>query len=474
MESNKRFDMSKIKDKVKKFVFTEDALKEMECKEKKPKEKDNGKIKDILLGLLCSAIVFSIGLGATFVIEKIIINRNRTNEPQQVESMPSNNKELEGRTKTIYSEELSKYMIDTINNIYIKVAPTKLDDKVAYSITYSYDIIPEGKMTNTEHFTTGYLLKVLLSGYPYVTYEQMGLQNEEEAYIATQLAIYEIVSRQQIQDVANGRFSLDKIKASAPEYEDMVNRVVSKAKELVKDALENRYISDNAGYFFKNKSQAKQQEDGTTLIGPYYTREVLDDYTKLILGDSNVSTTDLSLKSITGEAKAEIVDKDGNVISKINTGEPFYVRISGSDVYFLHLTFAINSQNIYAQIYASAGNKKQYITVEGSSHIYQNIISLYNKVDYAKLNIDFVNEKGEEITGTNYYIYDEQGNMIQDVDGFGGKNIIELPLGKYYIQQYKTDTDYFVNNNKYEVNLAEKEKEVTIKIQNDSIGNLVK
>ena len=467
MESNKRFDMSKIKDKVKKFVFTEDALKEMECKEKKPKEKDNGKAKEILSGILCCVIVFFIGFGATLVIGKLFINNNKSNEPQQVETAPSGNKELEGRKRTIHSEELSKYMIDTINNIYIKVAPTKLDDKVAYSITYSYDIIPEGEMT-------GYLLKVLLSGYPYVTYEQMGLQNEEEAYIATQLAIYEIVSRHQIQDVANGRFSLDKIKASAPEYEDMVARVVSKAKEIVKDALENRYTSNNSGYFNKSNAQVKQQEDGTTLIGPYYTREELDDFTKLILEDSNVSTTDLSLKSINGEVKAEIVDKDGNVISRVNTGEPFYVRISGSDAYFLHLTFAINSQNIYAQIYASAGNKKQYITVEGSSHIYQSIISLYNKVDYAKLNIDFVNEKGEEITGTNYYIYDEQGNVIQDVDGFGGKNIIELPLGKYYVQQYKTDSDYFVNNNKYEVTLAEKEKEVTIKIQNDSIGNLVK
>ena len=114
------------------------------------------------------------------------------------------------------------------------------------------------------------------------------------------------------------------------------------------------------------------------------------------------------------------------------------------------------------------------IIVEADNNTHSGIYVAYNNVDTAKLDIDFKNQKGEEITGTKYYIYDENGNLIQNITGFAGKNIHELPLGKYYVQQYSTDSIYLVNSNKYEVELNKKGETVKLEITNDSLSSLFK
>ena len=64
--------------------------------------------------------------------------------------------------KAITSGELTKYMIDDLNNIYVKIANTKLGDNVAYSITYNYDIIPQGELSYTKYFVSGELTSVFM------------------------------------------------------------------------------------------------------------------------------------------------------------------------------------------------------------------------------------------------------------------------------------------------------------------------
>ena len=125
---------------------------------------------------------------------------------------------LEGDISTIQSDELTKYMIDDLNGIYLKIAMTKIGENVAYSLTYRYDVIPTGEMATSEHFSSGSMAAILLNGYPNKSYEQMGLKSDEEAYYATQLAVYEFVSRMQYEDISNGEFSIDSVIASEEQY----------------------------------------------------------------------------------------------------------------------------------------------------------------------------------------------------------------------------------------------------------------
>ena len=48
----------------------------------------------------------------------------------------------------------------------------------------------EGEWTANKYFTSGQIVALLLKGYPNVDYKKMGFDSEEDAYIATQLAVF--------------------------------------------------------------------------------------------------------------------------------------------------------------------------------------------------------------------------------------------------------------------------------------------
>lgn len=149
--------------------------------------------------------------------------------------------QLIGQKDAIVCSEDITFLKDNLNQSVLKLAQTKIGDKVAYSLTYNYDVIPKGEMTATHCFTGGEMASVLINGYPSLSYSDLGLQDEEEAYVATQLAVYELVSKKQYKNYANGEFSLDKITYTDESNAQKVERIVSKAKEIYQKAIESPY-----------------------------------------------------------------------------------------------------------------------------------------------------------------------------------------------------------------------------------------
>ena len=378
--------------------------------------------------------------------------------------------------KAITSGEVTKYMIDDLNNIYVKIANTKLGDNVAYSITYNYDIIPQGELSYTKYFVSGELTSVFMNGYPNLSYEEMDLQNEEEAYIATQLAVYEIISRKQLTDISNGTFSLDMIRASEEQYEEMVDRMLNKAKELANYAMENPYNSNATSSVELDKVEFEHINDDTTIAGPIYIYPTSDEYMKRVYGEELEETSDLSLKSYFEQNKCSIVDENMNEISKVEANQPFYVKIDGPRNYFVQVTISTNLKRPFTKIYSVDNSKKQYIILDSRDLVIKSIKSIASEnVEFSQAYIKFFNTKQEDIENVSYRIYGENGNVLQDVDGFSNNNTpICLPIGKYYIQQYDAPDGYIINQTKYELNITGEEEKVEINIVNDSIYSLSK
>ena len=378
--------------------------------------------------------------------------------------------------KAITSGELTKYMIDDLNNIYVKIANTKLGDNVAYSITYNYDIIPQGELSYTKYFVSGELTSVFMNGYPNLSYEEMDLQNEEEAYIATQLAVYEIISRKQLTDISNGTFSLDMIRASEEQYEEMVDRMLNKAKELANYAMENPYNSNATSSVELDKVEFEHINDDTTIAGPIYIYPTSDEYMKRVYGEELEETSDLSLKSYFEQNKCSIVDENMNEISKVEANQPFYVKIDGPRNYFVQVTISTNLKRPFTKIYSVDNSKKQYIILDSRDLVIKSIKSIASEnVEFSQAYIKFFNTKQEDIENVSYRIYGENGNVLQDVDGFSNNNTpICLPIGKYYIQQYDAPDGYIINQTKYELNITGEKEKVEINIVNDSIYSLSK
>lgn len=278
-------------------------------------------------------------------------------------------------------------------------------------------------------------------------YEEMGLNNEEEAYLATQLAIYGMVSEIKY-NTANIEFSLDNIVPSEEKYEDMVNRVILKAKELYLNALNNPYENQaecNSNYL----ESSINISDNKAIIGPFYDFTTTDEDTKKILGDSYDPKTQISVDNYIEGSTSKVVDKQGNDVTDIRNGEEYFIEVDNVDIIFSQ--FKTRSQTYYlsSYIYKSDDSKIQYVIPEADKIAFYTVESIIHNIDSGNVNISFVSDEGEPIEGVKYYIYYDEDVFIQDINGFDYQYKILLPIGKYYIEVYELPDKSFLEESIY-------------------------
>lgn len=472
MKSNKIKDtIGNLKERVLKFIYTEEALQEKQAEkqltEEEKKELIKQKRKKFIISAMQFVCIFAITVCGCMVLDRFI-PKDETNKTNTVQQEQQSVKLPEGERANITTGDLSKYMIDKLNGIYLKIAYTEIDGKVAYAVTYNNDNMPKGEVVYTHYLTNEKVTTILLNGYPYVSYEEMGLQSDEEAYMATQLAVYEMISRQQIKNIANGTFSLGKIKESEEQYKEMVDRVLNKANEMVTFAVENTY-EDTTNSSFDTKSVDVVNNGNETLIGPFYTHTEPDKYLARYLDESYKYMTEFKATSFYEDSKVYTCDKDGNAIFEVETGEAFYVKVVGNERYFAQLNVSASSKEIYTRIYAGGENQKKYAILSDRNLISKTVTALEDNVDTRDVKITFTNGDGEKIDDIKYRLYNEAGKVLQDNDGYSGWNEYRLPLGKYYVEIYDVPDKYFLNSNRYDINLTEKGDMIKIDIKIDSL-----
>ena len=451
--------ITRIKKAYRKFMYKEPRLKELEEYDKLPFKE---KLKINSWKYIGIAIILSIA--AYNGIFCLIHSNNETNQFRQ-EGVKLE-KQLKGLTRNIESGDLTKYMIDTINNSYIKIAQTKLDDKVAYSLTYRYDVIPEGEMTQTSYFAKGKMSAILINGYPNVTYQELGLNNEEEAYIATQLAVYALVSDEKYS-MAIGEFSLDAIKPSEEKYSDMVERVVAKAKELYNLAIENPY-EISIDYIVKDDTTKMTVDGNESLVGPiaYYT--ITDNTTKEIMGDAYNPSVNIDVVSHVEGSQAFAINENGEKVTSVENGETFYIKIIGTEKVFTQCKVTSTEYFLRSEIYEQLNSKKKYVLLEPQERIYEDVVAAYHNVDVGNVNLNFKTEDGSDVEIVSYKIYDENHHLIQDMKNSGAEYGFVLPVGKYYIEVYDVPEKYFLENSNREFEIT-KDAETDLEIIFDSL-----
>ena len=465
MESKKKININKIKQKVKNFIFTEEGKKGLDGFKENWRRNYKYKAKNVLICFFCICI-----LAAIIVIGDDIFGSGAKNNSASENSIIS--KENVAQKTISYYDSEKVYMIDTYNNKKIKIKPAKLDKEIAYSVTYNNDNYPKGKLDYSLYFSTEQFTTLLLNSYPIKSYEEMGLKNEEEAYITTQLAVYEMASISNLKEIKNGLFSLKYVQPIKPKYKDMVERMVSKAEELVENSMKNKYTNKNTTSI--ETDNAKRKEEGKdAILGPYKATLKLDDYYLNVVGDKNInSNTTLDAKSFFEGTEVKLLDKDLKEVNKVKTGEEFYLKITNYEKHFAQLFFKIDNYKLETHIFSSGKNNKKYIVLENYKYkeIHKNVTS-YN-VDCGTLDIDFVTVDGKTINKAKYYIYDSENRLLQDIAGFGGDNKYKLPVGKYYIEQYDTIDGYYPSPKKYEVEIKEKNYNAKLTIVNLELQNV--
>ena len=368
-----------------------------------------------------------------------------------------------------YSNSIN-YLYDKLNEKQIVITPAKLGDKVAYSLTYNQETLPSGYMANKQNFIKEYMDTLLVNGYPYRSCEELGVANEDEAYIATQLAVYEALTIKNPLDIKNGDFYIENVVTSDSKYNDALERIKTCVNNLVDLAInheyDNTYSSSITGQEFLSCKYDSQTN--TTLIGPIVTDIKYDEIIKRLNVDENTSQTEFIIENYTPDiANVSVVDKNMNEVNSIDTGSLFYFKVDGEDKYSAGILINILGKILISKLYESDMSNTMYVALDTYNVMQSALYSISNNIDTGKVTVRF-KDNDEYIYGAYYQVLNEQKEVIFDVKGYNISNFT-LPVGKYYIKEYKAPRNYLLNFNEYEVDLTVPDTNTEVIIKQDNL-----
>ena len=299
----------------------------------------------------------------------------------------------------------------------------------------TYDVKDQGKIEDLG------LWRVVINGYPYKSIEQLGVTNEEEAYIATKQSIYcyiyntgtELYSaiNEQGERVINAMNNILENAKNSNESFDNPNIEIEQSEKWNVDEIENKYVSKE----YKIKS------------------------------NKNISKITLNLESQPKGTKITNLDEDGKFkilipIENLKESGKFKIKIQTeleTKPIFLGEAPSNDLQNYLLTAYSYEDMDKEF------------------EQEYEKNNAKIIIEKtdndtNEVLKGAKFEILDEKQKSIRVAEtNNDGQVILDgLMPGIYYIKEVQAPNGYSIDSElkKVEIKLNQ---EISLKIKNNKI-----
>lgn len=216
-----------------------------------------------------------------------------------------------------------------IGNKYPLEYMYKVEEERADLFTLSYkenklEVGDNVTIKEADKYASDQLFLLFRESYPNVSVEEMGLKNEEEAYQALQLAIWEIAARTGEAEQYSELSYIDSVKEEAG-LKNVNARVFKKAKDLV------NYVEE---YTYNNKKEEinlvptlvignaevkdnVESIENDYMVGPYSYKVEAG-----ILSSTNITITD----EVGNDIGGKVVDINGFEIKDLTTEKNFYIR----------------------------------------------------------------------------------------------------------------------------------------------------
>ena len=193
---------------------------------------------------------------------------------------------------------------DSYNGKSVFYSNSTLGGTTAYCIDYTFGI-PSGTMTFRDYLSDQGLA-ILIHGYPNCTPASLGCNTEDEAYMATQMALWEVLNRTGESHKSGLIFRVENVTPKAG-MEGFYERTVAAAKKLVALAESDPY-TDVPELIVTTENAKLSYIDGDALMGPYKV-----DVTGV--DKSNVRSITATLEN--APASARITDAQGNTKTSV-------------------------------------------------------------------------------------------------------------------------------------------------------------
>ncbi len=252
------------------------------------------------------------------------------------------------------------------------------------------------------------LRRILANGYPLQTESRLGCNDWQEAYIATQEAIY---CKLENKDV--NKYIAEN---------EMGQRIIKAIKQILKNS-ENEVII------------IREVSDWADLSNTEKYKEYRVYFNSLINSTINIT-----------EGNAKITDSNGNIKQKLQHAETFRIVVPKNKEMVVKVRIDAQVLGTYVQIFNStADESKQYVMPEIDE------VTEIKEFDVAtqtvKVNILNKDELDNPIIGSYFDVLDSNYNELMrnlQTDSFG-KISIHLDKGKYYLKQTSVNTNYELN-----------------------------
>ncbi len=380
--------------------------------------------------------------------------------------------------------ELGDYIVQAYNGsywTYISYNIVTYDDgtdtrKVAYCVTPNTPGVEwtDGSVAGYNVEITGLisnnaLWRVLRYGYPYQTPAQLGVEGEQDAYLATKLAVQCILLDRSTESIKTYyRGGLDPV--AGLKLEDITrrgNKVVNAVYNLVKNARSSNETPNN-NTLIKATKVGDIKDEGND----YFSQTFLVSSSTKMLNYRIGKLTNFPTGSYTA-------DLNGNKKSTFNDGENFKVMMPKANV-----TGEINGEmtieghcETYSVFFGKGPDDYQDYAVlvdpyrDISRSIYTNIIP-----NTASLKIEkFDKDTKEKLSGVTFNVKYENGQNIGDftTDSNGIIEIKNLMAGTIIVTETKTQSNYKLATDEHKVTLDVGESK-TINIDNEKKKGQIK
>ena len=305
--------------------------------------------------------------------------------------------------------------------------------------------LPGYNVTLTEVINDDRIWRVIINGYPYKSPTEIGVENEQDAFIATKYSVYCIVSNYNVRERYRGGT-------------ERGNKIVDAMERLVdigRNGSQKRIDS---------KITVEEIEDFTiNNLNPDY-------YEKEYRVKSNTKMTNYELIACEGVPEgSKIVDKDYLERNKFESIENFKILIPKDKlVKDFNIKFAVKGICQTYPVFYGKTSVDGYQNYAITADTYEDIIStqvlenhLFGYVNIKKVSADnniwTGHLEGQGVQGATYEIKNEKNEVIKIARSNDEGNILvdyKLPVGKYTIAEIDGPEYFVIDPNVYEFEIA--------------------
>ncbi|MEG0643543.1 MAG: SpaA isopeptide-forming pilin-related protein, partial [Clostridia bacterium] len=323
------------------------------------------------------------------------------------------------------------YADSSLNGLETGYSKFQLGGRIAFCLDYRYSLPVSGSIPTYVRRLSPKATAVLKNGYPNVTPASLGCNTVDEAYLATQLAFWNVVG---ITGECDSYVPLKFSNLSAADgHGDDFYRALNAAKKLAANAFNSPY-NPNPSMSISSNSADIKVANGQYVAGPY----------KVSVKDTTIGKYNVSLNA--APASAYVTNEAGEKTSQIGANKAFYIKWDASEKgQTIKYSASAVGQKSYVSMYRNGKNGIQSVAQEEFEDVN---LSANEQLSFVQKNgaIELIkhDQNSERIQGVVFELKDASGNVIGEntSDKNGVVRFSDVKPGTYTLVEKSAPSGY--------------------------------